>query len=117
LRRAQQDVAALDREVDSNRFGQGAHAAIEKLLKAWIVARGGKPWGHDLEALARWLEQMGEDLPPIQIRLCDLDPYARDLRYECIAPFDINARIAIRSTVSEIQQCAIQRIGLLMATE
>ena len=84
------DLKALQHMRDPNAFAEGifgfhAQQAIEKSLKAWIAAVGGKyPLIHDIEELISVLRTLGHGDENLDVYV-DYNPFAVQFRY---AEFD-----------------------------
>ena len=87
LQMASKDIKALKAMTDAETFDDeifGFHAqqAIEKSLKAWIVALGGTfGFTHDLRMLLLTLRDLGCEIEPLK-DLVRLNVYAVQFRYE-----------------------------------
>ena len=88
LHKAGQDEAVMDAlmgqtAIDDETFGFHAQQAVEKLLKAWLSARGvDYPKTHNLRAIVDLLTATGPPLPNDLKDVDSLTPYATIYRYE-----------------------------------
>jgi len=87
LAKSQEDLAALvvfeeNTTISDEIFGFHAQQAVEKALKAWILAHDVEhPHIHDLNALLGELKSLGESVAAYQ-SLIELNPFAIQFRYE-----------------------------------
>ena len=87
LRIAQADLEEAQRMLDLSGFrdssiGFRLQQACEKVLKAWIHAKGGQaPFTHDLVALMDWLEESGSNMSAFET-IADLSFFAVQTRYD-----------------------------------
>ena len=90
---ASKDLSALNVFIDSSEiseeiFGFHAQQAVEKVLKAWIAARGWQyPYGHDITALLRVLEKHSENVA-MHWDFAELNPFAVQFRYEAFVDLE-----------------------------
>lgn len=88
LRKSAQDIAVMERlrtdlDIEDETIGFHAQQAVEKALKAWLVALGvDYPKLHNLDALMGLLEAEGHALPVHLAGVGDLTPFATVFRYE-----------------------------------
>jgi HEPN domain-containing protein len=87
LRIAQADLEEAQRMLALSGFrdssiGFRLQQACEKVLKAWIHAKGGQaPFTHDLVALMDWLEESGSNMSAFET-IADLSFFAVQTRYD-----------------------------------
>jgi HEPN domain-containing protein len=87
LRIAQADLVEAQRMLALSGFrdssiGFRLQQACEKVLKAWIHAKGGQaPFTHDLVALMDWLEESGSNMSAFET-IADLSFFAVQTRYD-----------------------------------
>ncbi|MFM8275570.1 MAG: HEPN domain-containing protein [Cyanobium sp.] len=87
LRIAQADLEEAQRMLDLSGFrdssiGFRLQQACEKVLKAWIHAKGGQaPFTHDLAALMDWLEESGSNMSAFET-IAELSCFAVQTRYD-----------------------------------
>ena len=87
LSRAEDDFADLKRMLGAGgfteaNFGFRAQQAVEKALKAWLIALDvAPPRTHDLGALMRLIQTENHEIDPHR-DLVDLNPFAVEFRYD-----------------------------------
>ena len=87
LRIAQADLEEAQRMLALSGFrdssiGFRLQQACEKVLKAWIHAKGGQaPFTHDLVALMDWLEESGSNMSAFET-IAELSFFAVQTRYD-----------------------------------
>lgn len=106
LAMAARDITVL-REIESNRviadevFGFHAQQAVEKALKAWITAAGGRyDFVHDLRMLLYTLRNLGCDTTQFE-ELDILNPFAVRLRYDHLDVDDV--RLDRKDVITRVQ--------------
>jgi HEPN domain-containing protein len=117
-RKAEGDAKAMrrlasDPEIDDEAVGFHAEQAIEKWLKAVIIARGMSTEGtrHDLVRLLRILAVGGVESPPDAERLAELAVYGARARYENVVDLEPLDRDAVDSVVAAVGEWAAAQIG------
>jgi hypothetical protein len=114
LKAAEDETSIQIGEIPDGPFGFHAQQAVEKLIKALLSQLGiAFDYTHNIDKLARQLEQAGEKLPAVPVTLSELNKFAVVYRYDSIPNLEIPDRPAAIETVRLIREHVVTRIDAL----
>ena len=116
LKKARSDENSLGLEGQSPQIAAfHGQQAIEKLLKAWLIALDiAPPKTHELNKLEDELTRAGQYLPTYKVTLKSFNDYAVKWRYADIPDPDRIELIAMRETVADLREYIRAQIGALL---
>ena len=111
LQASRDDQATLQFPIPDVPFGFHVQQAIEKLLKALIVANGFEfKYTHDLEELLDRTAELGERVPVQAFVPAELSRFAGIWRYQAPNPFGPDERTRMLDAIQVLQTYVLMRI-------
>ena len=104
-------ILAAAPEADDAPLGFHAQQAVEKCLKAVLIAHGVEfRKTHDLAELLDLLADRGKPPPPFAGSLDELNPYAAEFRYGLVEPRGLD-RARVQEMIAAVRVWAAKQVG------
>jgi hypothetical protein len=114
IKAAEDEIAAQLPGIPDGPFGFHIQQTVEKLLKALLCQRAVKyKFVHDIEYLAKLLQDNGEVVPKGAVDIAELERYGVAYRYDTVPEIEILDRTAAIETVRTLREHIVARIAAL----